>query len=52
MQSSPETTELAHIFAELDEQKVGYLTLNQFAAYIEKQPRKLPNYILNDVPVD
>lgn len=49
MHSSPETSELIQIFKELDQLKVGYLTLDQFAAYIQKQPRKIEYYLLNDV---
>lgn len=49
MHSSPETSELIQIFKELDQLKVGYLTLDQFAAYIQKQPRKIEYYLLNDL---
>ena len=49
MNSSAETSELIEIFKELDQLKVGYLTMEQFAAYIHKQPRKIEYYLLNEV---
>lgn len=49
MHSSAETSELIEIFKELDQLKVGYLTMEQFAAYIHKQPRKIEYYLLNEV---
>lgn len=49
MHSSAETSELVDIFKGLDLLKVGYLTMDQFAAYIDQQPRKIQYYQLNDV---
>lgn len=49
MHSSAETSELIQIFKDLDSLKVGYLTLEQFGAYIGKQPRKIQQYLINEV---